>query len=183
MFLRGKGMVKTGLSHECPVHDNAEPRTTLSRPLAERLGPFGSWPKDGTLPTGYFERPLDESVGTFTARMATSFCMRPWTPRRSSISRPRPPAWPAMPMELIEGIPALSADISDEDAMRRVLCIHFPHKLSQIFHDSLSHPAVVEALTTVIGPNVKCMQSMLFLKASRKTRPGLAPGRRLHPDT
>jgi ectoine hydroxylase-related dioxygenase (phytanoyl-CoA dioxygenase family) len=40
----------------------------------------------------------------------------------------------------------------------------------------LAHPAIVEVLTGVIGPNVKCMQSMLFIKASGK------PGQAWHQD-
>ena len=66
-----------------------------------------------------------------------------------------------------------------EDAARvlaRYLCIHFPHKLSPLMREVLAHPAVVDALTTVIGPNVKCMQSMLFIKASGK------PGQAWHQD-
>jgi phytanoyl-CoA hydroxylase len=41
---------------------------------------------------------------------------------------------------------------------------------------SLAHPSTVGALTIVIGPNVKCMQSMLFIKASGK------PGQAWHQD-
>jgi phytanoyl-CoA hydroxylase len=38
------------------------------------------------------------------------------------------------------------------------------------------HPAIVDVLTAVIGPNVKCMQSMLFIKAAGK------PGQAWHQD-
>jgi len=76
----------------------------------------------------------------------------------------------------VDGIPSAPADVSDVDVLRNVLCIHFPHKMSEIMHDSLSHPAVVQALTTVVGPDVKCMQSMLFIKASGK------PGQAWHQD-
>lgn len=65
---------------------------------------------------------------------------------------------------------------SDDDLLRRFLCIHFPHKISPVMHDALSHPAVVEVLTSVIGPNVKAMQSMLFIKAAGK------PGQAWHQD-
>ena len=43
-------------------------------------------------------------------------------------------------------------------------------------YDALSHPVLVEALTRVIGPNVKCMQSMLFIKSNGK------PGQAWHQD-
>jgi len=72
----------------------------------------------------------------------------------------------------VEGIPGES----DDDIMRRYLCIHFPHKISEVMEGMLGHPAMVEALTAVIGPNVKCMQSMLFIKASGK------PGQAWHQD-
>lgn len=65
---------------------------------------------------------------------------------------------------------------SDDEVMRRHLCIHFPHKLSPLMANTITHPATVSALTSVIGPNVKCMQSMLFIKASGK------PGQAWHQD-
>jgi ectoine hydroxylase-related dioxygenase (phytanoyl-CoA dioxygenase family) len=66
--------------------------------------------------------------------------------------------------------------MSDEDALKRVLCIHFPHKLSDTMFGALGHPAIVDVLTQVIGPNVKAMQSMLFVKAAGK------PGQAWHQD-
>ncbi len=76
----------------------------------------------------------------------------------------------------VKGLTAASPDEADEDVLRRYLCIHFPHKISRPMHDVLSAPAVVDVLTRVIGPNVKCMQSMLFIKASGK------PGQAWHQD-
>jgi ectoine hydroxylase-related dioxygenase (phytanoyl-CoA dioxygenase family) len=60
--------------------------------------------------------------------------------------------------------------------MRRYLCIHFPHKLSDVMRSAMRNPVIVDALTRVIGPNVKCMQSMLFIKAAGK------PGQAWHQD-
>lgn len=65
---------------------------------------------------------------------------------------------------------------SDADVLRRYLCIHFPHKISSIMHDYLGHRVIREVLTQIIGPDVKCMQSMLFIKASGK------PGQAWHQD-
>ena len=65
---------------------------------------------------------------------------------------------------------------TDDELLRRYLCIHFPHKISPLMFDALSQPKMVEALTAMIGPNVKCMQSMLFVKASGK------PGQAWHQD-
>lgn len=61
---------------------------------------------------------------------------------------------------------------SDADVLRRFLCVHHPHKVSEVVRGALSHPRIVPALTQVIGPNVKAMQSMLFIKS--EGRPGQA---------
>jgi phytanoyl-CoA hydroxylase len=53
---------------------------------------------------------------------------------------------------------------------------HFPHKISALFRDIVRAPSIVDALTGVIGPNVKMMQSMLFIKAEGK------PGQAWHQD-
>lgn len=63
-----------------------------------------------------------------------------------------------------------------DETLRRYLCIHFPHKASPMFLEALRHPRIVEVLTQIVGPNVKCMQSMLFIKASGK------PGQAWHQD-
>jgi phytanoyl-CoA hydroxylase len=76
----------------------------------------------------------------------------------------------------IRGVTPADPGESDDDVLRRYLCIHFPHKLSDVMLRYLSHPAIVEVLTKVIGPDVKCMQSMLFIKASGK------PGQAWHQD-
>jgi len=73
-------------------------------------------------------------------------------------------AFPAVPGE------------TDDDVMRRYLCIHFPHKISPLMTESLAHPAIVDVLIKVISPNVKCMQSMLFIKGAGK------PGQAWHQD-
>ena len=76
----------------------------------------------------------------------------------------------------IRGVEPADSDEPDDEVLRRYLCIHFPHKLSEVMYRYLAHPAIVETLTGVIGPNVKCMQSMLFIKASGK------PGQAWHQD-
>lgn len=76
----------------------------------------------------------------------------------------------------VRGIEPAPTDMSDEEVLKRVLCIHFPHKLSSIMFDTLAQKNVVDVLTRVVSPNVKCMQSMLFIKASGK------PGQAWHQD-
>ena len=65
---------------------------------------------------------------------------------------------------------------TDDDVLRRYLCIHYPHKMSEVARRALHNPRVVEALTGVVGPNVKAMQSMLFIKSEGK------PGQAWHQD-
>jgi hypothetical protein len=72
----------------------------------------------------------------------------------------------------VDGLaPALPGD-TDDDVIRRNLCIHFPHKVSAVMAGTLSHPSIVDGLVRVIGPDVKAMQSMLFTKG--EGRPGQA---------
>ena len=65
---------------------------------------------------------------------------------------------------------------SDEDLLRRFLCVHYPHKVSEVAARAMHAPPVVDLLTRVIGPNVKSMQSMLFVKSEGK------PGQPWHQD-
>ena len=76
----------------------------------------------------------------------------------------------------IAGSPPATPDETDDELLERHLCIHFPHKTSQLMHDFTAHPRIVDVLTRVIGPNVKCMQSMLFIKSA-----GM-PGQAWHQD-
>ncbi|MGY1695521.1 MULTISPECIES: phytanoyl-CoA dioxygenase family protein [unclassified Geodermatophilus] len=69
-----------------------------------------------------------------------------------------------------------ASDDADDEVLRRYLCLHFPHKASPLLRDTLAHPVLVDALTRVIGPDVKSMQSMLFLKSEGK------PGQAWHQD-
>ena len=76
----------------------------------------------------------------------------------------------------IRGAGPAGADETDDEVLGRFLCIHYPHKMSELMLATMRHPAVVAALTGVIGPNVKAMQSMLFIKAAGK------PGQAWHQD-
>ena len=48
------------------------------------------------------------------------------------------------------------------------LALHFPHKMSGAMLALVRHPAITAELTPVIGPDVKCMQSMMFVKRTGK---------------
>lgn len=76
----------------------------------------------------------------------------------------------------IDGLAPQTSDCEGEAALHRVLALHFPHKVSPLMRDMLSHPAIVAVLTELIGPDVKAMQSMLFVKNAGK------PGQAWHQD-
>jgi phytanoyl-CoA hydroxylase len=76
----------------------------------------------------------------------------------------------------VEGLAPGAAEMSDGGLLGRCLCVHFPHKISTLFHSMLFNGPLVDALTGLIGPDVKAMQSMLFVKAAGK------PGQAWHQD-
>jgi phytanoyl-CoA hydroxylase len=83
----------------------------------------------------------------------------------------------------VRGIPSLRPETSDDEAMRSVLAVHFPHWTSAVVRDAVTHPTVAEVLRHIVGAHlphwdgaVKCMQSMLFVKG-----PGM-PGQAWHQD-
>lgn len=68
----------------------------------------------------------------------------------------------------IDGLLAKNDIDSDDEVLKKYVAIHFPHKISSLIHQILSHKNIVNVLTNLLGPNVKCMQSMLFVKAPGK---------------
>jgi ectoine hydroxylase-related dioxygenase (phytanoyl-CoA dioxygenase family) len=76
----------------------------------------------------------------------------------------------------VDGLEAPGPAEPDGDVIRRYACIHFPHKLSAVMRDAVTHPAIVDVLRDLIGPDVKAMQSMLFTKGEGK------PGQAWHQD-
>ena len=76
----------------------------------------------------------------------------------------------------IDGLVDLPKDASDNEVLKNYLAIHFPHKISEVIKSYASHQKVSEVLSQIISPNVKCMQTMLFIKAPGK------PGQAWHQD-
>jgi len=68
----------------------------------------------------------------------------------------------------LEGIITVAEGETDADVLKKYVAIHFPHKISKTIYKALFHPKIVAVLTSVVSPNVKCMQSMLFVKAPGK---------------
>jgi hypothetical protein len=64
-----------------------------------------------------------------------------------------------------EKLPVVEEGVPDTEALGRYLCIHHPHKISPIILETgVKHEGMAEVLAALIGPDVKCMQSMLFVK-------------------
>src|SRR5262245_59530125 len=40
----------------------------------------------------------------------------------------------------VRGLPPVFPEDSDEDVTRRTICVHFPHKISEVMYDFLAHP-------------------------------------------
>jgi len=76
----------------------------------------------------------------------------------------------------VEGIVHIEANASEAEVLHRYNAIHFPHKLSPLISRYMAHPRLTAVLTRLVSPNVKCMQSMLFVKGPGK------PGQSWHQD-
>ena len=76
----------------------------------------------------------------------------------------------------VHGVEAPRTDESDDALLRKTVAVHFPHKLSPPIRDFIRHPVLVSVLTALLGPNVKCIQSMFFV------RPSGGPGQAWHQD-
>lgn len=77
---------------------------------------------------------------------------------------------------VVGGVDPAASVGTDEEVLARFLCIHFPHKISPVMRAAMTHPLLVDVLTRLIAPDVKCMQSMLFIKSAGK------PGQAWHQD-
>ena len=65
----------------------------------------------------------------------------------------------------------LPADMSDDEVLRNILCIHQPHYISPVMQKYVKHPKISGVLSQITAAHlpywdgsVKCMQSMLFVK-------------------
>jgi len=142
---------------------------------AQQLRPFASW-ADGGRPTGWFHLPMDDAKRAFYKENGFIVIEGALTPDEVQALRDETAAICRAERGTIPGFVEGEPGESDDDVMRRYLCIHFPHKISPLMEKALSLPSMVDVLTSVIGPNVKCMQSMLFIKSAKK------PGQAWHQD-
>lgn len=59
-------------------------------------------------------------------------------------------------------------DLPDAELLKKYIAIHFPHKISALINTYLFNAKVIEILQGIVSPNLKCMQSILFVKAPGK---------------
>jgi phytanoyl-CoA hydroxylase len=162
---------------EAPV---SAPVTSELPPPAQGWQPpytkaFSSWPETGR-PAGYYSLPLPDEAADFYRKngfLVIENCISPegiaeLKEETTQICRGNRGA--------LGGITEPQPGESDNDILKRYLCIHFPHKISETMKHYVTHESYIDTLTKIIGPNVKCMQSMLFIKASGK------PGQAWHQD-
>lgn len=69
---------------------------------------------------------------------------------------------------IMDGLIPVEVNEADTDVLKKYVAIHFPHKISPVIKDFLAEENIVNVLTKVVSPNVKCMQSMLFVKGPGK---------------
>jgi ectoine hydroxylase-related dioxygenase (phytanoyl-CoA dioxygenase family) len=68
----------------------------------------------------------------------------------------------------VDGMLPVEANEPDSEVLKKYVAIHFPHKISKLIHAFLFHKKIVDVLVNVVSPNIKCMQSMLFVKGPGK---------------
>ncbi|UKJ07958.1 phytanoyl-CoA dioxygenase family protein [Solitalea lacus] len=68
----------------------------------------------------------------------------------------------------VDGLLPVDEHEMDAEVLKKYVAIHFPHKISPVIYKYLFHQKIISVLVNVISPNVKCMQSMLFVKGPGK---------------
>ncbi len=149
--------------------------SSISAPASTLPTKFQTWPTEGR-PTGWFTPPVGEAAAAFYRENG-------FVVIEDALDEGEVNALNEETVRLcrnatggIGGIEPASEDESDLEVLQRILCLHFPHKLSDLMRQTLSQRHIVDTLTGTVGPDVKCMQSMLFVKAAGK------PGQAWHQD-
>ena len=68
----------------------------------------------------------------------------------------------------VDGLLPVEENETDADVLKKYVAIHFPHKISPLIFAYLFHQKIIDVLVNIISPNIKCMQSMLFVKGPGK---------------
>lgn len=152
--------------------------TTPASPLPaiERFQkPFSSWPDSGS-PAGYVRTPLTEDDVEFYRENGFLVVEDFYSDEEIAALNAEAARICRGDAGPVRGLTEHQPDETDDEVLRQYLCIHFPHKLSELMKATITNQRTADALTGIIGPNVKSMQSMLFIKAAGK------PGQAWHQD-
>jgi phytanoyl-CoA hydroxylase len=68
----------------------------------------------------------------------------------------------------VDGMLPVEANDNDSEVLKKYVAIHFPHKISKLIYAFLFQQRIVDVLVNIVSSNVKCMQSMLFVKGPGK---------------
>ncbi len=109
------------------------------------MPPFSSW-EGGRPPEGWFSSPLDERAGSFYREQGFLVLDRVLNHDEVTAISDEAAKLCRNADGLIDGIAPAPAHVSDDEVMQNTLCIHFPHKLSGLMSETLSHPRIVQAL-------------------------------------
>jgi ectoine hydroxylase-related dioxygenase (phytanoyl-CoA dioxygenase family) len=144
--------------------------------LAEHteLAPWSSW-IDGT-PKGYFKLPMTSEAVDFYKENGFLVIQDAFSTDEIAAIKDEATSICKGERGHVRGAREIPDNATDEEILQSILCIHFPNKISPLINNLLAHRSFTDVLTRIIGPNVKCMQSMLFIKASGK------PGQAWHQD-
>lgn len=144
--------------------------------MAQAPTVFSTWPSEGR-PAGYFPSPIGEDAAAFYRENGFLVVEDSFTDEQiEALNHEAAAICRGDRGREISGLLPAEEGESDEEVLRRHLCIHFPNKASELMHKQAADPALTQVLTRIIGPNVKCMQVMLFIKAAGK------PGQAWHQD-
>lgn len=62
----------------------------------------------------------------------------------------------------LPGLEKLHSDAKEEDRLRRFSRVHMLHRIDGMAERYLRHPRILDVLEALIGPDVLCLQTMLF---------------------
>jgi ectoine hydroxylase-related dioxygenase (phytanoyl-CoA dioxygenase family) len=158
------------------MNNTLNPHRLSPDELVTTLGAFGSWPKDRSLPHGYFTDTKDVNLAPFYKENGFVVVHNALSTAEVEELKNETTRMARNENGLIADIPTSPASMPDQEVIKQYHCIFNAAQGSEVMYRTMFHPKVLQVLTQVIGPNVKCMQSMLFIKASGK------PGQAWHQD-
>ena len=83
----------------------------------------------------------------------------------------------------VDGFEPSMAGESEDDVLRRYLCVHFPHKISEIMLDYLGHSADRQCADSDYRAECEVHAVDAVYQGGGQAGPGLAPGRIFHSHT